>query len=245
MFDLRLKVPFTLIVSGPSGCGKTHLVEKLISNNACFTEPIQEIVWSHSHLTDQSELKKRLLAKGLDISFTENFPEDRLLKKTLFRNSGPKLLVLDDIFTGPVQNKSLTDLFNIISHHQNISVILIVQNLHGLTRNQQSCLGALLRSCKYVALFVNRRMSPVIKQLALHYFPGENHKLFTPFKQLLQSYEKYQYLMLDFDCEDPKYVVREGGLLPEHTCYIYEDEDGSEASDSKRSKEGNRTAVKV
>lgn len=221
MYDLRLKTPFTLIVSGPSGSGKSYLVEQLITNSACFTEPFQEIVWSHSKLTDQTALKSRL--KG--VQFREGFPDKELLDGELFKGKGAKLLILDDLFTGPVQCSTLTDLFNIISHHQNISVILIVQNLHGSTRSQQSCLGSLLRSCTYVVLFVNRRMSPVIKQLAFHYFPGENSKLLTPFNQLMSTKEKYQYLVLDFDCEDHKYTVRQGGLLPEHKCFIFENEE--------------------
>ena len=49
-YDLRLKSPFTAIISGPTGTRKTQLVSKLIENalDVCVNPPYSNILllWS-------------------------------------------------------------------------------------------------------------------------------------------------------------------------------------------------------
>ena len=142
----------------------------------------------------------------------------------MFTAETGKLLVIDDCLTDPKQSRCLGELFNVISHHQNISVILSIQNLFFCTQVQRAAVNTLLRSCSYVTLFVNRRQTPVITQLARTYFPGEQHKLIEPFKCMLKKCEPYKYIFIDLETDEEQYQVREGGLLPKDKCFIYHEE---------------------
>ena len=122
MSDLRLPPNFRLILSGASSVGKTWLCENLLRDTSCFREPVREIVWVYAKHTADQQLFDRL--KSLPITFREGYPEKEIEDNTLFKSKTGKVLVLDDQFTSCYKNKALFDLFHIISHHQNISVIL-------------------------------------------------------------------------------------------------------------------------
>ena len=228
--DLRLKLPFTLIINGSSSCGKTTVVEKLLLHaDECFTEKPVEIVWVYADHTFNKERFERL--RNLPITFRAGFPADDIDNNTLFTKQGPKLLVLDDIVTELTKNQSLFSLFNVLSHHQNISVIVTVQNLLGVTPVQKSCLNTLLRSCSYLVTFANRRTLPVASQIARTYFPGQSQRVLAPFTQLIN--QQYSYLVIDFLTLDDSLAVRCGGLTPDQPCYIYEEsgeDDGAQSS---------------
>jgi hypothetical protein len=222
--DLRLRTPCTIILSGPSQCGKTTLIEKLLNEDDCFDRLFTEICWVHAPLAGDKQLFDRL-GKKLPIVFREGYPETEIIQNTLFvgdKNS-PKLLILDDILTGPTTCKSLFDLFNIISHHQNITIILTVQNLHGSTTAQKSCLSTLLRSCSYLILFSSRRMLPVFRFISSCFFLGEQNRVLTPFKETFQ--DRYSYFVFDFITDNEDLRIRQGGLVPSHRCFVYKDEE--------------------
>jgi hypothetical protein len=230
MTDLRLRLPFTLIASGSSSCGKTTLIANLLESKLSFTAPVSEICWIYAPHTYNKVLFERLQQTAIaPIVFCEGFPEEKIQKNTLFKSAteAHKILVVDDIFTGPRVSTSLFDIFNILSHHQNISTIVCIQNLHGSTNTQKSCLSTLLRSCSYIALFVNRRMIPVVRYIATSYFPGERYKLLDPFTHILNTDPQYNYLVLDFLTQDENLTVREKGLLPQEDCYgfTFDDEE--------------------
>ena len=222
MADLRLKLPFTLIVSGSSRCGKSELLKRLLLQEHCFDHPITEIVWVHTPNALDNKLVQDL--QHLPVKFVENYPEEALRKKELFSSETGKLLILDDIYIQPNNNQSLFELFNIASNHQNISVVLTVQNLLASTPAQRGCVGSLLRSCGYVVLFVNRRMLPVVKSIASTYFPDQKRCVLEPFNQLMKSGAQHSYIVIDFCTSEERLQIREGGLVPGDQCYIYQDE---------------------
>lgn len=220
--DLRLKSPSCIIISGGSNCGKTFLIEKLLSNHeVCFEKPIEELQWIYAKHAKDDELFKRLSNLNIPVKFHEGYPDKQLTDNTLFSKpkDSHKCLVLDDIFTGPTACTSLQDMFNIMSHHQNITCILVVQNLSGTSVGQKGCLSTLLRSTTYLVLFVNRRMTPIIRYIARNFFPGEANKIIEPFNFSLKSKVEHNYLVIDFNAEEEAMQVREGGLTPDVNCY--------------------------
>lgn len=220
--DLRLKTPSCIIISGGSNCGKTFLIEKILTNHEeCFEKPIEELHWVYAKHAEDDHLFGRLKKLDIPVQFHEGYPEQQLTDNSLFSKTrdAHKCIVLDDIFTGPKACTSLFDMFNIISHHQNITCILVVQNLSGSSIGQKSCLSTLLRSTTYLVLFVNRRMVPIVRYIARNFFPGEAYKVIEPFNQLLKCKTPHSYMLLDFNTEDETMQVREGGLTPDENCY--------------------------
>jgi len=118
--DLKFRHPFSCIVSGPSGSGKTSFVRRFLKNlpHLC-TEPIFAggVVWCYG---EKSAVPSHLPAY---IRIHEGVPED-----FGSANGEPSLVILDDLLTD-VYSKQVCELFTRGSHHRNISVILITQNL--------------------------------------------------------------------------------------------------------------------
>jgi len=122
--DLKFKHPFTCIISGPSGSGKSSFCVRFLQNlDALCTERDFHggVIWCYSENTAVPSPTE--LPKKSDVHFNEGVPKD-------FQNARgrPCLVILDDLLID-VNSKQVCDLFTKGSHHRNISVILITQNL--------------------------------------------------------------------------------------------------------------------
>jgi hypothetical protein len=224
-YDLKLHTPSTILVSGPSQCGKTSLIENLLTESGVFNRKFREIHWIYAPSAENKELIQRL-TESVPVKFHSGQPEGDLANIFVKDRTEHKLLILDDILTEPsASHHAILDLFNITCHHQNITVILTVQNLYGSTPAQRSCLSTLLRSVSYLVLFACRRMTPVVRNIANSYFPGEQNRVLKPFNTLLGEEREHCYLVLDFVTNIEKIRIREGGLVPSDKCFIYNDEE--------------------
>ena len=112
---LTLQHPFTLSVAGPSICTKSTFVIRLFEcrGQLCDTA-FKNIVWCHSENNAPHQLQ--------NVSFDKGFPE--------FENpeNVPTLIVLDDLMDSAYSTK-VSELFTKGSHHRNISIVLITQNV--------------------------------------------------------------------------------------------------------------------
>ena len=138
--DLGFKHLFTCIITGPSWSGKSSFCIKLLQNLESFSTETKfdgGILWccGESNAVLSVDVGRRL-------QFDEGLPD-------IFANDGnkPGLIVLDDLLNEAYSGQ-LCKLFTKGSHHRNISVILITQNLFHqgiivgpsrLTRNTLCC----------------------------------------------------------------------------------------------------------
>ena len=226
--DLRLKAPAAIIITGSSNSGKTVLAERLICQSGeAFVKPAEEVCWVYARHADDTQMFDRIRSKlseaHIPVTFYEGFPDEAINNNTLFTKdkTAHKILCLDDVFTTPCVNKTLENLFSITSHHQNLSVILLIHNMFGGTPAQRTCLTTILRSCTYLVVFVGRRMFPIIKSVASSYFAGERHRLIDPFTHLVRQSVPFNYIAIDFVESDVDYQVREQGLVPTDPCHIF------------------------
>lgn len=224
--DLRLKSPSCIIVTGGSNSGKSTLIEQLLhQHEACFERPIEELHWVYAKYADDQSMFARLTdtftAQGIPIYFHEGFPAEQISSNSLFTKSRDchKCVIFDDVCQSPKNIPALFDIWNILSHHQNFTAILVVQNLSGIKPNERSCLSTLLRSTTYLVLFSSRRILPIVRSLGVSFFPGESKRVIDPLKYLLKEQKPYSYLVIDFSTEQEELVVREGGLIPNHDCF--------------------------
>ena len=116
VIDSRLAHPFTCIVSGPTGSSKSVFTLKLI-------EHAQEII---------STLPERILfCYGEYHKIFDNYPGvdfyDGLPEVSSFVGKKRTLLVMDDPMTST--DDRVVDIFTKISHHRNLSVVYLTQNL--------------------------------------------------------------------------------------------------------------------
>lgn len=177
--------PFSLIVAGPSRCGKTYWVINLLLNAAERIIPTPtKIVYCYSHWQPKYEvLKKRIDG----VEWHEGMPTKPYLDEI-----SNAILILDDLMAESVNNDQLMSIFTERSHHQNISVILLMQNLYHQGKNSVS----IARNTQYMVLFKNPRDRHEIKTLAMQMFPEKWRKFLEKFDY--ETNKPRGKLILDF-----------------------------------------------
>jgi len=121
--DLKFRHPFLCIVSGRSKSGKTSFCIRLLQNlDALCSERELDggIVWCNS---EETAVPKRQQLPT-NTTYDEGVPEK------FYDGVGgkPRLVILDDLLHD-VYSKQVCTLFTRGSHHRNIRVILVTQNL--------------------------------------------------------------------------------------------------------------------
>jgi molybdopterin-guanine dinucleotide biosynthesis protein len=196
-----------MLIAASSKSGKTALVKDILINHYfMFDKPLSEIIWAfHPGSKNDSLFNELKACLTVPITFVEGFPEESIKTATLFQNTSgdeTKCLVLDDIVVTALKRPSFIDLFTVLSHHQNINIIAVLQNLHADTSSQRQIMNNVIRNLSYLVLFPDRRQINACKQIARTYFPGEEDKLTLPFKRLIDSKVKYNYMLVDFNDDD-------------------------------------------
>ena len=137
---LKLEHSFTLIVAGPSSCGKSTFHIRLLGCREQLCDIVfQNIVWFHSLNKAPHHLKNVSFVKGLpDFENPENVPT---------------LKDLDDFMYSAYSTK-VSKLFTKGSHHRNISLVLITQNLF----HQSASSRDISLNSKYIVVFKNPRV---------------------------------------------------------------------------------------
>ena len=190
----ELKHPTTCLIAGPTGCGKTRFVARLLLMKGMLKPKPTRIVWVYGewqHIYD--ELKESMCIEfrknSLDAELYESFsPEDN------------NLLILDDQMsnTSSLQKKCMMQLFTQGSHHRNLTIIYIVQNLF----DQGSTSRTISLNSQYMVLFKNPRDSAQIRYLALQVNP-KNHKfLVDSYTDATRNSHSYIFLNLTQECDE-------------------------------------------
>ena len=191
-----MKHPFTMIVAGPTSSGKTILVRRLLDDwinqiKGLLSTP--KCVWCYGQW--QSEYNNIL---SLPIEYHEG-----LVDETSINEMKPDIIVIDDLMTELGDNKSLANLFTKGSHHMNLSVIFIIQNIF----HQAKMMRTISLNCHYFYLMKNARDRSQIVSLARQLYPNN-------MKYLVESYENatkkpYSYIRVDTSPMTPdEYRVR-------------------------------------
>lgn len=198
---LRLKHPFTLLAAGPTGSGKTHFVKKLIETKMIYPLP-KAIVWCYG-------IYQKMYSGMSNVQFHEGLP-------TNLNQYSDALIVIDDLMSELGGDQTLTKLFTKSSHHKNLSIIFIVQNVfHKGKEMREISLNA-----HYLVLFKNRRDQSQIMHLGRQLYPRK-------VKFFQESYEDatskpYGYLLIDLKCDTEEALRMRTGMFPGDIYYAYE-----------------------
>jgi hypothetical protein len=195
--------PFTCLVSGPTQCGKTTFTLRLLENIEQLVTPVPtRILW----------------CKGEDqpLEVPENVElHDGLQIIEEIDGSEPTLLILDDLMQEAGNETEVVNLFTKGSHHRNLSVIMLIQNMF----HRGKFAHTMSLNTHYMVLFKNPRDAGQIRVLAGQLFPGNTRFLVEAYRQATSR--PHGYLLLDFkqDTRDDLRVVSD--VLPNEGGFYY------------------------
>ena len=180
-FEFQFHAPFCMIVSGPSGSGKTTFLLRFLNEyqNLIYPEPPKSILYCYSEYHDHV---KTLQTAG--ISVHQGIPDDNMLNDLL----KPALVILDDLMLN-ASEEYLTSLFTKKSHHKNLSVIFMTQDLF-----QKKCKVARNNS-QYIVLMRAPNAALQIRNLGVQLFPTQFDYFMDAYR--LATANKYGYIVID------------------------------------------------
>jgi hypothetical protein len=196
--------PFRCYISGPSCCGKTELLQKILINfNTLINKPIDRIVFCYSVWQEKYELLKYLT---IPIEFNQG-----LIKPEEFDPSINNLLILDDLMQSCKDSMEIYNLFCVDSHHRNISVFLVSQNIY----TKGKCTRDLNLNSSYMILFKNLRDQTQINVLSRQMFPGKSKDFLRIFEDANSSNNGYGYVFLDLNPNTSPDFRIQGNIIEE------------------------------
>ncbi len=176
--------PFTMLVAAGSGFGKTYWVKRLLAEKERLIQPVpKRIVWCY---VQWQPLYDEIKEMDPTIEFVEGLPIN--LDAGFFDRDIANLMIVDDMMTDITKDNRLTHLYTRGSHHENLSVICLLQNLY--YKNTQT----MRRNSHYLVLFDMPMDKTQVRTMSHQMFPS------SPY-HLLQTYDKavskpYGYLVV-------------------------------------------------
>jgi len=199
---LAFKHPFTAIVAGPTSCGKTRFVFRLIEHASRMIDPPpSKIVYCYGEYQE-------LFSKYTHVEFNRGLPslDDFDGKQTV-------LLVLDDLMNETDQ--TVANLFTKGSHHRNVSVVFLAQNLFSKNKFART----ISLNAHYMVLFKNPRDASQFAHLARQMYPNNSRFAIEAYKDA--SREPYSYLLIDLRPEQDETLRLRSNVFPGETHYVY------------------------
>ena len=200
--DPRWQHPFTSIVSGPTGCGKTQWVIRFLQHLHEMVFPVpQSIVYSYG------EWQPSYRDLPSHVQLVEGLP-------TIPEYSKESMLLIIDDQMDHTDNK-ITRLFTKGSHHRNVSVIYIVQNLFDKNKEHRT----ISLNAHFLVVFKNPRDRSQIIHLAKQMYPGQIHYVKEAFA--LATRQPHGYLLIDLKQSTPEQLRLRGYIFPGETREVY------------------------
>ena len=208
--NVKLHHPATFCISGPTGSGKTVWIFKLIQHiKDVFVDAPERILWFYGQYQSSYEKFSRDLP---DIEFINGLPEDW---SEIIDPRVKNLIILDDLMYECGNDPEITKLFTKGSHHCNLSVIYVVQNLFHQAKESRT----ISLNSQYIVLFKNPRDRSQILHLAKQMYPGQTKFMVEAYADATSK--PYSYLFVDLKPNCPEEYRLRSNIFPGETTYAY------------------------
>ena len=209
---IKFQQPFTCLMAGSSGSGKTTFVKRFLKHASSLCTPFNKIIWCFSGNGRPNDIQEGIqymngLPQDFECLFKDDDDDDEV--------NSPKLIILDDLMTDACSSSEILDIFTKHSHHYNISVFLLVQNIfHKGHFSRDISLNS-----KYIVLFKNPRDRSQIYHLARQICP-------TCPKEVVDIYNEatvkpFSYLLFD-NCQTTNDQIRlRTCIFPDEMTIVY------------------------
>lgn len=194
---MKLSTPFRLFIAGPSESGKTTWLINLIKWRAqLIDKPFSRICLCYSTWQPAYE-KLRQIAP--DTVFIDGMPP---LGNDFWSSIENSLLVLDDLAGELFKEAKIAKLVTVDSHHRNISVCLISQNLFPQGKKSRE----ISLNMTYLNIFKSPRDLSQINYIARQIDP-HNWKSITETYQNIIEKNPHQSLFIDLSIKTPRELL--------------------------------------
>jgi hypothetical protein len=180
---------FSLLISGPSRSGKTHLLVDILKNHRILIKPqLERIVYCYAVWQNEfDELKQ------LGVEFVNG-----MYDVAEFNASTRNLVIYDDLMEECSNDRGILDLFTRGSHHLNISVILLTQNLFSKSRYMRT----ISLNTEYLIIFNNVRDKSQFNHVARQIYPDQPKFLIDAYRNATSQPHGYLFIDLSHNVED-------------------------------------------
>ncbi|RWS23898.1 hypothetical protein B4U80_06721 [Leptotrombidium deliense] len=189
------------MVAGPTSSGKTVFVRKLLQFHDSLINSVvnPKIIWMYGQW--QSSYSQAV--SGVEIYYNEG-----LMSKHEIESEKPDVIVIDDLMNELGNKVELANLFTKGSHHQNISVIFIVQNIFHQAKQMRN----ISVNCHYFVIMKNPRDKSQIYHLARQFSPNNIHYLVEAYEDATKN--EYGYIKADFTASTPEKFRLQTDIFP-------------------------------
>ncbi|KAK3727750.1 hypothetical protein QZH41_005214 [Actinostola sp. cb2023] len=188
-----------------TGSGKTVWVQNLLQHaSRVIQPPPQRILWSYSQWQPTYEQMQQTLP---GIEFVKGIPHD-LDEDWYFDPKVNNLIVIDDQMADNSNDKRIMNLFTKGSHHRNLSVIFLCQNVYF----QGKIMRTLSLNAAYLVLFKNPRDKLQITTLGKQMYPGKTDQFLHKYEAAVER--PYGYLFVDLKPNTPEECRLRTNVLP-------------------------------
>ena len=194
--SFKFKHPFTCMIAGPTQSGKTTILQKFLSEcDNGLVEPKPDCIyycysrWQKAY--DDIRKNRNFSNSGHKslIYFQEGLPD--IGQFNSFKNN---ILILDDLMGECGKDKNILNIFTTDSHHMNISVIFLTQNIFSQERYSRT----ISLNCQYLILTKNPRDKLQLIILAKQMFPAST-KFFAEAYEDAVTKKNFGYLLIDLN----------------------------------------------
>lgn len=203
-------------VAGPTGSGKSCLIKKLIAHRTeMFEEAPVEIYYCYKIY--QPKLFNEMAEKD-DVIFFEGLPTIDTLKEW-GRSTGGRhgLVIFDDLQHELLSSKDHVNVFSVLAHHLNLSVMCLVQNIFPRMRWSKD----VALQCTYLFLMRNRRDLNQISVLGSQLCGKGKCSFFTDSYQDAVNSCPYGFLLVDLNGSTPSDLMLRTQIWPDQTTVVY------------------------
>ena len=174
--------PTSILIAGPSGSGKTYFVSRILEDPQYYFKNVKNNI----HYVHGSWQPAFASVEKRGIQFHENLPTVEDLDAWFSKTKGG-ILVLDDVMNEAVSSPHVVDLFTKHSHHRNINVIYLCQDLFPPGRYARP----ISRNAHYIIIFRNLRDTLATLHLLMQSFGHEWKKAFQAYKEATSKVHGY------------------------------------------------------
>ena len=178
--------PCTVVISGPSGSGKSVLTKDILCQRSIQPSP-QRIIWCYGQYQPLYDAIQRQLPY---VEFVKGIPEF-LEHESFLDTSVRNCIVLDDLMGDAKKNDKISRLFSIGSHHRNLTVLYLTQNVFP---QGKACRDVALNT-KYLVLFNNPVDRAQVLNLARRIYPNNSQFFMNTYQRAIE--QCYGYLIID------------------------------------------------